>query len=92
MRKYDLILVLRTSLKDADRKKILSGVKDSLGKAKVSKEDDWGQKALSYPIQREVSGYYVSLGIESDDALPSDFEKKLTAQDDVLRHLLVRGS
>ncbi|HBB76289.1 MAG: 30S ribosomal protein S6 [Candidatus Levybacteria bacterium GW2011_GWC1_40_19] len=92
MRKYDLVLVLRTSLKEADRKKILSGVKDSLKDAKISKEEDWGQKPLSYPIKREVSGFYVNIDIESENALPSDFEKRITSQDSVLRHILIRGN
>jgi len=78
MRKYDLVLVLRTSLKEADRK--------------ISKEEDWGQKPLSYPIKREVSGFYVNIDIESENALPSDFEKRITSQDSVLRHILIRGN
>ena len=90
MRKYELVLVLKTSLKEADRKKILSGFKDLLKGFKITKDDDLGQKPLSYPIKKEVSGHYLAVDFESEDSLPEGFEKKLFGQDDVLRHLLIR--
>ena len=90
MRNYELVLVLKTRLSEADRKKILSGLKDLLKGFKVSKEEDMGQKPLSYPIKKEVAGYFSSLNFESENPVPEDFEKKLFGNDDVLRHLLIR--
>ena len=90
MRNYELVLVLKTRLSEADRKKILSGLKDLLKGFKVSKEEDMGQKPLSYPIKKEVAGYFSSLDFESENPVPEDFEKKLFGNDDVLRHLLIR--
>lgn len=86
---YNLTLVLRSSLKDADKKKLLEGVKSALGKAKIT-EKEWGQKVLSYPIKKEVSGVFLNWSIEGDTVLSSDFEKKLFNNDNVLRHLLLR--
>lgn len=86
---YNLTLVLRSTLKDADRKKLVESVKEGFGKAKVT-EKDWGQKPLSYPIKKEVSGYFVSVTAEAEEALNSSFEKKLFTNNDVLRHLLLR--
>jgi ribosomal protein S6 len=86
---YNLTMVLRSTLKDADRKKLVDGVKDSFGKAKVT-EKDWGQKPLSYPIEKEVSGYFVSLTAETEEVLSKDFEKKIYSNGDVLRHLFLR--
>ena len=91
MRKYDLTLVFNPNLKDADRKKLLTTIKDWLGKVKFSKEEEWGQKALAYSIKKEVSGFYVNFSFESDEAIPMDFEKKITAQDKILRHLLLKA-
>ena len=48
---YNLTLVLRSTLKDADRKKLLDNIKSLFGKAKIA-EKDWGQKALAYPIKK----------------------------------------
>lgn len=86
---YNLTLVLRSSLKEADRKKLLEGIKELLGKAKVT-EREWGQKALAYPIKKEVSGLYLNWTIDGDVVIASDFEKRLLNNDNILRHLLLR--
>lgn len=87
---YQLILVLRSSLKEAEQKKLLEGIKSLLGKAKID-EKTWGQKALAYPIKKESSGVYFNWNIDSEEVVPGDFEKKLLNSDGVLRHLLLRN-
>ena len=88
---YQLILVLRSSLKEAEQKKLLEGIKSLLGKAKIT-EKIWGQKALAYPIKKEVSGLFLNWNIEAEAVVPPDFEKKLINNDNVLRHLLLRSN
>ena len=102
MRTYELVLVLRSSLKEADRKKMLETIKDWLGKVKIAKEEDLGQKALAYPIKKEDSGHYFILHLESEDevvsasakhvkgGVPDDLEQRILRHDSVLRHLLLR--
>ena len=90
MRTYELVLVLRPSLKEADRKKLLGTVKEWLGKeVKVAKENDWGQKALAYPIKKEEAGYYYMWELEGE-TFPDGFETRLIQNDSVIRHLLLR--
>ena len=86
---YNLTLVLKSSLKEAERKKLVDSVKDLLGKAKIT-EKEWGQKPLAYPINHEVSGFYLNWSIDSESVVPNDFEKRLLNNDKVLRHLLLR--
>jgi small subunit ribosomal protein S6 len=90
MKNYQLVLVLNTALTEANRKKFLETVKSWIKDAKFSKEEEWGEKVLSYPIKRKLSGFYQNYLFEVKENLPSDFEKKITASDDVLRHLLLR--
>lgn len=90
MRNYQLVLVLKTSLSEANRKKFLENIKTLLKGAKFIKEEDLGEKTLAYKIKRETSGFYVNYLFELKDELSKDLEKKLTATDDVLRHLLLR--
>jgi small subunit ribosomal protein S6 len=90
MRIYDLVLVLQSSLSDDKRKKLVDTVTSFAKGTKVTKTEDWGSKPLSYPIKKEVSGHYVYLGLESEEGVPTDFEKRILTQNDVLRHLLVR--
>lgn len=86
---YQLILVLKSSLKEAEQKKLVESIKALLGKAKIS-EKIWGQKALAYPIKKEVSGLFLNWNIDSENVIPLNFEKKLLGNDDILRHLLLR--
>lgn len=90
MRLYELVVVLRTSLSDSERKKFLDQVKTWLGDVKVTKEDDWGQKPLAYKIKKEVAGVYHKMNLETEKTIPADFETRLIRNDSVLRHLLLR--
>lgn len=90
MRIYELIVVVKTSLSQTQRKNFVETIKSWLKGVTVNKENDWGQKVLSYPIQREQAGVYYQFSLESDNSVPLDVEKKLTANENVLRHLLIR--
>lgn len=87
---YELVLVLRPSLTEASRKKVLDTIKSFVKPASVTKEDAWGLKPLAYKIKRETSGYYTVLHLEAESGLEKGFEKRLITNEDVLRHLLIR--
>jgi small subunit ribosomal protein S6 len=89
MRAYQFVLVLKTSLTEANRKKLVETIKGWFGTAKIAKEEEWGEKVLAYEIQHEKSGFYINYLLESE-TLPADFEKKLAANENVLRHLVIR--
>jgi len=91
MRLYELVLVIRPGVKEADRKKLLETVKDWLkDTAKITKQDDWGQKPLAYPIKKELAGYYSQWFLESENGIQTDFEQRITRSNDIIRHLLLR--
>lgn len=90
MRNYDLVLVVRPSLTDAERKKQIDAVKKLLEGMKIAKEEEWGQKPLAYTIKRENAGYYYLLKLETENTIPKGFETKLLTNDNILRHLLLR--
>lgn len=89
MRLYDLVLVLRPSLSEKDREKLLETIKGWLKDVTVKKEDVWGQKPLAYKIKQEVAGYYIKYNLEAE-TVPAGFEKRLLEQENVLRYLLLR--
>lgn len=92
MRSYDLVLVLGTSLAEAERKKILENIENWLGKAEI-KSQELGRKTLAYPLKKEREGLFVLLKInyQNGTTVPVGLEKKLLMNDNILRHLLVRG-
>lgn len=89
MRTYELVFIVRPSLKDADLKKLLETVKGWLKGIKIAKEDDWGQKPLAYHIKKEVAGHYYFWQLEGEN-IPGDLEQKLLRNESVIRHLLLR--
>lgn len=90
MRTYELVVVMKPSLNEADRKKLLDTVKAWLPDVKVTKEEDWGSKALKYRIKKELTGHFYDFKLETEGKVPQDFEKRVLLQDNILRHLLVR--
>jgi small subunit ribosomal protein S6 len=97
MRTYELVVVVKPEVKEADRKKLLEQVKEWLGPVNVAKEEDWGQKALAYPIKKQDSGHYFMMQLESDPKddsergiIPVGFETRLIQNTSILRHLLLR--
>lgn len=90
MQSYKLILVLKSSMSEADRKKFFETFKDWMADLKIVRQEEWGQKTLTYTIKKEASGFFVELHIEGD-SLPSDFEKRLKTSDNVLRHMLLKN-
>jgi len=90
MRTYELVLVVRPSLKDADRKKLVDNVKSWLTNVKFTKEEEWGQKPLAYPIKKEVSGNYYQWYFESEEGIKAEFEERIFRNDNIIRHLMLR--
>jgi len=92
-----LVVVLRPSLKDAERKKLIEGIKTMLKGMKVVKEEEWGQKPLAYTIKKEAAGIYFLFKLEAavkedgaEETIPAGFEQRLLTNDNILRHLLLR--
>lgn len=90
MRAYELAVVFRSSISEAQRKKVLENIKGWLKEVKITKEDHAGLKALAYAIKHETSGFFSFLSLEAKDAIPVDFEKRILGVEDILRHLLIR--
>lgn len=86
---YNLTLVLKPDLKEADRKKLVKDITEAFGKGKLT-EKDWGEKALAYPIEKQSSGFYVMIKAETEEVVAKDFEKDLYHNSKILRHLLLR--
>ena len=91
MNNYLLTIVLKPGLDEKDRKTFLDSlIKKATGEGKVSKEDLWGERDLSYPIKKQTRGYFAHFEVETDPKIAKDIDKLLKVEDDVLRYLLIR--
>ena len=89
MRTYELVMIIKPSLTEVLRKKLIASIKAMLKDLKIVKENEIGQKTLAYKIKRETSGYYFDFALEGEN-VPADFDKKVLENDNILRYLLLR--
>jgi small subunit ribosomal protein S6 len=89
---YDLVMILDPQA-DADaRAKIVADTRASIeGAGALERHDDWGERALAYPIDRRATGEYHLLQFHPDGAkLLSDLDRTLHITDGVLRHRIIK--
>jgi len=92
MRKYELMYILRADLDEEARKGEMAKLAKILTDkgAVINKVDETlGLRDLAYPIKDEVKGYYVVLRVEMDNAAINEFNRLVSINPNVLRHLIV---
>ncbi|MFC1727579.1 30S ribosomal protein S6 [Patescibacteria group bacterium] len=92
MRKYELVFVLDPDLTSEKRKNILAKIKAMVTdlKGKIEKENDWGLKEFSYPIQKKLKGYYFFWDLSLPESGPQELDKKIKFLPEIFRFLLVK--
>lgn len=94
MREYEVTIILRPDLEDEARSEVLERVAGWLSsgteEADKASANQWGQRALAYPIGKYTDGDYVyyEVGLEPGDI--GDIERNFQYADEILRHLVVR--
>ena len=60
MRKYEMLVILEAAA-EADQAGEIAQIEELIKRlgGSVSKVDDWGKRALAYPIRKKPEGYYV---------------------------------
>ncbi|PIZ03850.1 MAG: 30S ribosomal protein S6 [Gammaproteobacteria bacterium CG_4_10_14_0_8_um_filter_38_16] len=60
------------------------------GQGKVHRLEDWGRRALAYPINKVHKAHYVLMNIECSDAVLAEIETAFRFNDMVIRNLILR--
>ncbi len=91
MRKYRLVMLLKSDFAKDRREKLFTDLKSWVG-SPVSDESikELGEKRLAYKIDNQQKGAYYLIEFGAD-TVAVDFEKRIGMQDNVLRHLLIRA-
>ncbi|MFC1711279.1 30S ribosomal protein S6 [Patescibacteria group bacterium] len=92
MRNYELVVILSPKLEKAKEKKLTDKIKKNIIdlKGKLKKPSQLGQKDLVYPIKKNLQGIYYSFEFSVPEDKISLLDKKIRAEDDILRHLLTK--
>lgn len=89
---YETVLLARQELSTAQVEKLtesLVKIATDMG-AKLLKKEDWGLRALAYPVKKAKKAYYVLLETDSPPAAVLEMERNMRYHEDVLRYLTVR--
>ncbi|HMD57070.1 MAG TPA: 30S ribosomal protein S6 [Solirubrobacteraceae bacterium] len=89
---YDLVMILDPQVEEAARAKIVADTRASIeGSGALERHDDWGERALAYPIERRASGDYHLLQFHPDGTkLLFDLDRTLRITDGVLRYRIIK--
>ena len=82
--KYELTFLLN----DKEEVKNLKDIITSQG-GKIEKEEDWGEKVLSYSIKNNPKAHFYNYVLNIDKNKVAELRKKLNFNEKLLRYLLL---
>jgi small subunit ribosomal protein S6 len=89
---YDLVLLLDPEAEDTARTKLVSDARESIAaQGELLRHDEWGDRALSYPIHRRSAAEYHLLQFHANSpGLLRALDRTLRIADDVLRFRIIK--
>ena len=91
MKKYEIMYIVKANLDEEARKdaiaKMNAVITDNGGT--VTDVNEWGMRALAYPIKDEMKGYYVVVKVTADQKATGEFDRLAKINNNILRHLIV---
>ena len=92
VRTYELTYIISAVLNDEQTKDVVARVNRFIEEqeGEILDVDEWGNRRLSYPLQKKRNGYYVNMYFRGGGDLVPRLERALEIDDDVLRYLTLR--
>jgi small subunit ribosomal protein S6 len=92
MKKYEFMLILDPTVTEDERNETIESIGKMLksAKAKITKEDVWGDKKMAYTINKSDRGFYILYYIEIDGEELKEITKLLNLEKHVWRHMFVK--
>jgi small subunit ribosomal protein S6 len=89
---YDLMLLLDPQVEETARAKIVSDARGAIeAQGELLRHDDWGERALAYPIERKASAEYHLLQFHPGGAeLLAGLNRSLRITDGILRFRIIK--
>ena len=86
MNQYETVFILTPVLSDVQMKEALK----EKG-AEIISTENWGLKALAYPIQKKTSGFYQMVEFKAEPTVIAKLELQMRRDERVLRYLTVKN-
>jgi small subunit ribosomal protein S6 len=88
---YDLLLLLDTQADDAARAKIVADARAAIDAGgELLRYDAWGERPLTYPIERHASAEYHLFQFHATAELLSALQRTLRITDGILRFRIIK--
>jgi small subunit ribosomal protein S6 len=89
---YEHIYLARQDVSPQQVEEITNALTEVLsqGGGKVTKNEYWGLKSLSYRIKKNRKAHYSLLNIEAPAAAVAEMERQMRINEDILRFMTVR--
>jgi small subunit ribosomal protein S6 len=89
---YDLVLLLDPQAEESTRAKIVADARSSVeSQGQLLRHDEWGERPLTYPIDKKASAEYHLLQFHANQAeLLSGLDRTLRITDGVIRFRLIK--
>lgn len=92
MTKYEIMFIVKSTLDENTIKKTSEDLQKliNIKPSKVLEMKEMGRKKLAYPIKKEVSGHYYVMTVLATHEVISEFDRKVSINENVLRHLIIK--
>lgn len=92
MTNYEIMFIVKTTIESEKQKKTIDAMKKIItdGKGKIVEAKEMGEKKLAYPIKKELNGYYYVLKVEATKEVVSEFDRRASIDETILRHLIIK--
>jgi small subunit ribosomal protein S6 len=89
---YDLVLLLDPQTEESTRAKIVADTRAAVeAQGELLRYDEWGERALSYPIEKKANAEYHLLQFHVGDVeLLSSLDRTLRITDGVMRFRIIK--
>lgn len=91
MANYELMMILNPAAGEESLSESVDGIKKVLktAKAKIEKEDVWGEKKLAYKIKGSEKGHYILFTLELDGKTIKDMNSQFNLDGNIWRYMFV---
>jgi small subunit ribosomal protein S6 len=88
---YDLVILLDPQAEETTRAKIVADARAAIeAKGEFLRHDEWGVRALTYPIDHKRSAEYHLLQLHATPELLEELNRTLRIADEVVRFRIVK--
>lgn len=92
MRKLETLVLFSPELTAEEREQLLTKLTGVIERenGKMLEVDQWGMRDLSYPVCKQMRGFYVRLEYAAPPALVAELERIIRIQEGIFKFLTIR--